>query len=352
MNSDNYIPYTGTTLNAWKEDVSFNERIRKEDIEAWVSETAKLSDGAKKPKPIPPYLPDPALIKAIEYARIVKRPLLLRGEPGCGKTKAAQALAFELYANIEKDNYRKHYFEWFIKSTTKARDGLYMFDHLARLRDVSSPSSGGNDGKDPKRYREFGPLGKAFLASKKDSPSVLLIDEIDKASLDFPNDLLLELDEKRFFIPETREEIIAEEAPIVIITSNDEKELPKAFLRRCVFHYLDFPDPGILQDIAKRRLENKNIRQELVESNEKFKEDLIPKVTELFYKIRNKMQKSPNTDKLPSTSEFIDWLEVIHYHYLQAALTDDEFVWKDHEPIYPELLFKTLDDRKYSKDTY
>lgn len=196
---------------------------------------------------ISPYIASENLNKAVQYARLLKRPLLLRGEPGSGKTRLAQALAYKLYGS----SYRAKYFEWYVKSTTKATEGLYQFDYLKRLQDAQQKKL---DLKGNEAYRSFGPLGNAFVTSTIGKPSILLIDEIDKANLDFPNDLLLELDQKRFNIPETNEEIVAEEAPIVIITSNDEKELPNAFLRRCVFYYITFPDNEALINIIKAHL--------------------------------------------------------------------------------------------------
>lgn len=285
---------------------------------------------------IAPYFPSQELQDAIEYARILQRPLLLRGEPGCGKTRVAQALAFELYHDKGKDNYRNHYFEWFIKSTTKAKEGLYHFDHLQRLRDVQATQE-----KPLTDYRRFGPLGKAFLSSKADAPSVLLIDEIDKADIDFPNDLLLELDEKRFYIEETDEEIRAEYPPIVIITSNDEKELPNAFLRRCVFHYIDFPGPDDLLRIAKARVQaqEKELQKALPDA-------LVENIVQRFSDLYKTMKSSPNTDKTPSTSELLDWLRVIHYYHLTDKLPLTDGKLPDDRLPYPEVLLKSLDDYK------
>lgn len=288
---------------------------------------------------IDPYFPSKDLLAAIEYARVLKRPLLLRGDPGCGKTRVAQALAYELYCGREADNYRNHYFEWFIKSTTKSKEGLYHFDHLMRLRDVQAKLK-----KPLTEYRRFGPLGKAFLASKPNAPAILLIDEIDKADIDFPNDLLLELDEKRFYIEETGEEIRAEFPPIVIITSNDEKELPNAFLRRCVFHYIDFPDEELLLKIARARINRQN-----EEFKKVFPEGLVEQIVFEFDKLYKAMYANPNTSKLVSTSEFLDWLRVIHYYFLTDKLLLVGGKIQNESLLFPEVLLKSLDDFKQFK---
>lgn len=290
---------------------------------------------------IAPYYPSDALKNAVEYARILRRPLLLRGEPGCGKTRLAQAVAYELYGAA----YRERYFEWHIKSTTKAREGLYTYDHLARLRDVEllRRQTASNDAplqeENVYRYRNFGALGKAFISSQPGKPAVLLIDEIDKADIDFPNDLLLELDQKRFYIEETNEEIIAKEPPLIFITSNDEKELPNAFLRRCVFHYIDFPDEQQLLRIAQSNLEI---------WEEKFEKALpvgaMEEVVKRFYQLYQKMKDNPNTDKRPSTSEMLDWLKVVYFQYFKGTIDPAALAGKDLP--FPEVVLKSVDDYK------
>jgi MoxR-like ATPase len=258
----------------------------------------------------------------------------------------------------EKENYRNHYFEWFIKSTSKAVEGLYSFDHLGRLRDIQIEKLEGKKGqKSVFDYRKFGPLGKAFVTSTKESPSVLLIDEIDKADIDFPNDLLLEIDQQRFFIEETGEEIIAEYPPLIIITSNDEKELPNAFLRRCVFHYIEFPDEELLLKIVKGRSEA--FLNEL-ESFDFEKDDIKPlnketlaEITQKFKLLFDRMRKNPSTRKIPSTSELIDWLKVIHYKFLKGELSfNDNGEFVKSELMFPEVLLKSLDDQKTGKSEW
>lgn len=334
MEEKRYKSYTGSALTEWVENYRYQLA---DDLFSGKVAPPKMGGYLED---IAPYFPSDELKDAIEYARIIRRPLLLRGEPGCGKTRVAQAIAYELYHDRPNDTYRNHYFEWFIKSTTKAREGLYQFDHLARLRDTRRPEPP----KSITTYRTFGPMGKAFLMSKPDLPAVLLIDEIDKAGLDFPNDLLLELDEKRFYIEETQEEIVAEYPPIVIITSNDEKELPNAFLRRCVFHYIDFPDEEKLLEIAQARIKRSLARQEIERA---LPESMITQITKQFYHLYQDMKANPNTDKVTSTSEFIDWLRVIQYHYLKGSLPLENGELPKDRLLFSEVLLKSLDDRKF-----
>lgn len=291
----------------------------------------KLKEKDAITEDVPEYFASPDLMAAIEYAKITKRPLLLRGEPGSGKTRLAQAIAYNMYG----DEYRMKFFEWYIKSTTKVEEGLYSFDHLGRLRDIQA-----EEPKEKEVYRRFGPLGKAFLTSEKGAPSILLIDEIDKADIDFPNDLLLELDQKRFSVPETEEEISAKEPPLVFITSNDEKDLPNAFLRRCVFFYIDFPDDTqILRIITARAKLLEEDYQKVLPP--KLLEDIVSRFRALY----EDMRKNPNTDKLVSTSELLDWLKVI-YHYWATEKWPSEGDKLPAKLIFPEVLLKSLDDFK------
>ena len=182
------------------------------------------------------YVASPELMNAVNIAMALKKPLLIKGEPGTGKTMLAEAVAEAL---------GKKLIIWSVKSTTKAQDGLYVYDVVQRLYDSQFGTSGVDD---IAKYIKLGKLGEAFSA---DEQVVLLIDEVDKADLEFPNDLLWELDKMEFYIPETKETIKAKHRPIVIITSNAEKELPDAFLRRCIFHYIEFPDQQQMEKIIR-----------------------------------------------------------------------------------------------------
>lgn len=225
------------------------------------------------------YVASEELMRVVNIAMVLQKPLLIKGEPGTGKTMLAEAISAAL---------GKQLIIWNIKSTTKAQDGLYVYDVVQRLYD----SQLGNEGVDNiQQYVKLGKLGEAFTV---DQQVILLIDEIDKADLEFPNDLLWELDRMEFHIPETGETITAKHRPIVIITSNAEKELPDAFLRRCVFHYIEFPDKELMADI---------VRVHFPELNEK----LLTQVLEAFYRIR----QLPQIKKKPSTSEIIDWLRAL-----------------------------------------
>ncbi len=225
------------------------------------------------------YLTNEALEAAVNCALALGRPLLVRGEPGTGKTLLAEAIAEAMEVPL---------LTWHVKSTTKAQDGLYVYDTVQRLYDSRF---GDGDVRDIKRYIKLGPLGQAFAAGEK---RVLLIDEVDKADLEFPNDLLHELDRMRFRIIETGEEVAAKERPLVVITSNNEKELPDAFLRRCVFHFIDFPDADFMRRIVE--VHHPGLDRALVDQTLK-----------AFYDIRDGMRLR----KRPSTSELIDWIAVL-----------------------------------------
>jgi MoxR-like ATPase len=225
------------------------------------------------------YLTNDALEAAVNCALALERPLLVKGEPGTGKTLLAEAIAEAEGAEI---------IAWHVKSTTRAQDGLYIYDTVQRLYDSRF---GDGDVKDIRRYIKLGPLGRALKSEKR---VVLLIDEIDKADLEFPNDLLHELDRMRFRVQETNDEIVARERPIVVITSNNEKELPDAFLRRCVFHFIDFPDPEFMRQIV--HVHHPDLDRALLDQTLK-----------CFYEIRNVTRLR----KRPSTSELIDWIAVL-----------------------------------------
>ena len=225
------------------------------------------------------YLADETLTAAVNVAIALQRPLLVKGEPGTGKTLLAHAIAEGLGVPLRT---------WHVKSTTRAQEGLYVYDAVARLHDSRF---GDKDVRDIEQYIKLGPLGESFT---DDGPSVLLIDEVDKADIEFPNDLLHELDAMHFRIHETGREITAQVRPIVVITSNAEKELPDAFLRRCVFHYIEFPGEQLLQDIC---------RVHHPEADDK----LVGAALRRFLRLRSVQ----DLRKKPSTSELIDWLAAL-----------------------------------------
>ncbi len=261
-----------------------------------------------------PYLPDAALVNAVNLALLLSRPLLLMGEPGSGKSQLARALAYELYQGRPRVDgialdYRDFYREWLIKSTSKALDGLYEYDAIARLGDAQTQQKSDSPERLAKRnYLRLGPMGDAFRRSQKpEGRVVLLIDEIDKADLDFANDLLNELDRSRFTMPETSETVAAgkDAKPIVIITSNGEKPLPDAFLRRCLFHQIAPFDQPRLREIVRRRFAT-----ELPENA-----ILTDQATRLFVDIRAEIEKNKiSTGKNVSTAEFLDWFSALHYY--------------------------------------
>ena len=228
------------------------------------------------------YITDPALEAAVNAAVALERPLLVKGEPGTGKTLLATAIAEAMAHEL---------IHWPVKSTTRAQDGLYVYDTVQRLYDARFGDAGPEGVKDIRRYIKLGPLGRALSAAER---MVLLIDEVDKADLEFPNDLLHELDRMRYVIPETGDEIVARHRPVVIITSNNEKELPDAFLRRCVFHFIDFPEPELMKRIV--RVHHPEVDDAIVDQ-----------AIAAFYDVRS----VPRVRKRPSTSELIDWIAVV-----------------------------------------
>lgn len=242
---------------------------------------------------IQPYYPSEELIEAVNLTIFLqKRPLLLKGEPGCGKTRLAEAVARELGLPYER---------WYIKSTTRAKEGLYNYDAVGRLHDAQLARFDDEQRSKVKNIGEYiklGPLGRAF---QKERRTVLLIDEIDKADIDFPNDLLEALDEGRFTITETGEEIKAKQPPIIFITSNDEKDLPDAFLRRCLFHYIEFPSESNLVKILNAHFPNSSPA-------------VIGAAVSRFEQLRRQMEKDSRTAKKVSTSELIDWFTILRQY--------------------------------------
>ncbi len=246
------------------------------------------------------YIVSPALVEAVNCAIALERPLLIKGEPGTGKTLLARHVSEGLGLPMES---------WHIKSTSKANEGLYVYDTLQRLNDARF---GEGEVENIRHYIKLGPLGRVFAA---ESRQVLLIDEIDKADLEFPNDILREIDEMRFTVMETGDEIVARERPIVIITSNNEKELPDAFLRRCVFHFIDFPDVPLMKRIVDVHHPNLDTT-------------LLDQVLIKFYWLRGQNELR----KKPSTSELIDWIAAL----LRSGVSAQQL--ESHIPFLGSLL--------------
>lgn len=252
------------------------------------------------------YIATQDLMLAVNAAITLKRPLLIKGEPGTGKTMLAEEVAASLNMPL---------LQWHVKSTTKAQQGLYEYDAVSRLRDSQMADVGDRDRvKHIENYIIKGVLWQAFTA---DQPVVLLIDEIDKADIEFPNDLLREIDRMEFYCYETREMIRAKHRPVVFITSNNEKELPDAFLRRCFFHYIRFPDADTMRQIISVHFP-------------KLKQELLDSALKTFFSVRN----LPGLKKKPSTSELLDWIKLLVAEDIPMAALQSE----DDKVIIPPLV--------------
>jgi len=252
------------------------------------------------------YVATSELQLAVNAAIRLQKPLLIKGEPGTGKTMLAEQIAVALGMPL---------IQWHIKSTTKAQQGLYEYDAVSRLRDSQL---GDDKVHDISNYINHGKIWQAFASEQQ---TVLLIDEIDKADIEFPNDLLLELDKMEFYVYETKEVIKAVNRPIVIITSNNEKELPDAFLRRCFFHYIEFPDTVTMEKIVDVHYPN-------------IKKELVSQAMDIFFNVR----KVPGLKKKPSTSELIDWLKLLMADDLPADVLKNQDSKNAIPPLYGALL--------------
>lgn len=263
------------------------------------------------------YIATEDLKVAVNAAVTLERPLLIKGEPGTGKTVLAHEVAKALGAPL---------LEWHIKSTTKAHQGLYEYDAVARLRDGQL---GEERARDVRNYIKRGKLWEAFTASER---PILLIDEIDKADIEFPNDLLQELDRMEFFVYETGETVKAENRPIVIITSNNEKELPDAFLRRCFFHYIKFPDADTMNEIVDVHFPG-------------IKKALVADALKVFYDMRD----VPGLKKKPSTSELLDWLKLLLAEDVPESVLRERDPRKAIPPLHGALLKNEQDVHMFER---
>jgi MoxR-like ATPase len=281
-----------------------------------LTQSVTLPDGST----LPPYLPDADLIQAVNLALVLQRPLLVMGEPGCGKSVLATAVAYELYegrvlAGVDAgkpQDYKKWLFKWHIKSTTRAKDGFYEYEALRRLLDVQMSAQTGDDkAKNVGEYLKKRAMAEAIEQSTPQYPAVLLIDEIDKADLDFPNDLLNELEGGDFIVPETNKPIVEKgegtdkkRSPLIIITSNREKELPEAFLRRCIYYFI----PPFNAERLKLILENRFYKKTVAKNSDKA---LIDSTVAAFEEVRKRIKTNQASGKNVSTSELIDWFNAL-----------------------------------------
>jgi MoxR-like ATPase len=286
------------------------------------------------------YRPAVDLIEAVNLAILLKQPLLLMGEPGCGKTRLAEAVAAELHG----PKYKEHYFRWDIKSTSKAKEGIYQYDALKRLYDANSKNAAVEK---IESYISYGKFAEALLTPQNGSfPNVLLIDEIDKADIDFPNDLLLELEKGEFEIPELHQKITGISRPIVFITSNRERELPPAFLRRCLYYYIDFPTRDDLLKILYAKFGDDN-------------NQWMSNAVNLFMDLRIKIEgQLSDSEKKPATSELMEWISVINHYvhqpankHIEPVIAEKLVVIKNYQKgtldaiklPFPQILLKTLE---------
>ena len=263
------------------------------------------------------YVATDELALAVNAAITLERPLLIKGEPGTGKTMLAEEVANSLGKSLIR---------WHVKSTTKAQQGLYEYDAVSRLRDSQL---GDARVEDINNYIKRGVLWDAFEAKEK---PVLLIDEVDKADIEFPNDLLLELDKMEFYVYETKQNIVAKERPIVIITSNNEKDLPDAFLRRCFFHYIRFPDEETMKSIIEVHFP-------------KIKKRLVDSALKSFFEVR----EVPGIKKKPSTSELLDWIKLLLAEDVPPELLREKDSKNALPPLYGALLKNEADVHMFER---
>ena len=263
------------------------------------------------------YVATDELALAVNAAITLERPLLIKGEPGTGKTMLAEEVANSLGKSLIR---------WHVKSTTKAQQGLYEYDAVSRLRDSQL---GDARVEDINNYIKRGVLWDAFEAKEK---PVLLIDEVDKADIEFPNDLLLELDKMEFYVYETKQNIVAKERPIVIITSNNEKDLPDAFLRRCFFHYIRFPDEETMKSIIEVHFP-------------KIKKKLVDSALKSFFEVR----EVPGIKKKPSTSELLDWIKLLLAEDMPPELLREKDSKNALPPLYGALLKNEADVHMFER---